>query len=708
MSRKRLYSEVSLLLTEEELNLKHGKLCRSDRGNIPRKSRNTVSVSTLAKRNAATLAAREGLRRFVKIKSREDYEKERGIFPTRIRKASGGEEAVSVEYRSYAEAFESDFLIFFNNFKTFGHLKLPGGRDRIGHDTSTECLSNYNQAVSSVEESKKLYRELHNRALRTMGVRDRILHDIWETPQHMDRQLFAEAIRNLCENKKGIFIIAEHNSHWHVVHDCQYTNSQCRCRSIRYIADQIKEETDDATSDRERQQRVGRRNSSAEEITESSQDEDQNTSPISVPFLQKSSGGVRKRRRTDVSGDFRRKKILRTIRRFARRRYVTNLYGTDHFYSLFNYFSQDQRRLLEAYVGGEKWISGGEIISTRFRRCFAGAGLQQKLASCSLSFDCGTHESGNEDTRPGESFNVEPQDHTVKTTNEQNNFPPGPKGMEKFIRSIICTPLKNILYTNFWTTSRFKYVPHESNLLKTIFHNIQQEITDKSVKEIFMYTRTVDINKLIYMAKWNTVSDYYFNLKESIIILDKFLHYQEEENVQNFLQTLYDFLEQVKPKKNCLYIVSPPNAGKNFFFDAVIHSMLNFGQMANFNKYNNFPLEAAVNKRIILWNEPNYEPAALETLKMLFAGDGTPVKVKYKDPVVIRRTPILILSNNDCIPTTGAFQTRVDKFTWKTAPILKNIKKRPLPFAIFYLFIKYKIMNVHDIQLTDEELQLIG
>ena len=81
---------------------------------------------------------------------------------------------------------------------------------------------------------------------------------------------------------------------------------------------------------------------------------------------------------------------------------------------------------------------------------------------------------------------------------------------------------------------------------------------------------------------------------------------------------------------NTLYVVSQRNAGKNYFFDMVSAALINFGQIGNFNKFVSFPLQKAVNKRVLLRNEPNYEPSAIEILKMLFGGDTCNVKVKYK------------------------------------------------------------------------------
>ncbi|GBP81268.1 Putative non-capsid protein NS-1 [Eumeta japonica] len=48
--------------------------------------------------------------------------------------------------------------------------------------------------------------------------------------------------------------------------------------------------------------------------------------------------------------------------------------------------------------------------------------------------------------------------------------------------------------------------------------------------------------------------------------------------------------------------------------------------MGNFNKFDKFPLMECVQKRVIMWNEPNFEPGAEEILKTVFGGDVTNVK----------------------------------------------------------------------------------
>lgn len=47
------------------------------------------------------------------------------------------------------------------------------------------------------------------------------------------------------------------------------------------------------------------------------------------------------------------------------------------------------------------------------------------------------------------------------------------------------------------------------------------------------------------------------------------------------------------------------------------------------NRNSGFPFNNCLNKRILHWDEPSFDPSALEDFKMLFPGDELPCSVKY-------------------------------------------------------------------------------
>jgi hypothetical protein len=64
-------------------------------------------------------------------------------------------------------------------------------------------------------------------------------------------------------------------------------------------------------------------------------------------------------------------------------------------------------------------------------------------------------------------------------------------------------------------------------------------------------------------------------------------------------------------KKNCIEVISPPS-GENWFFDPILTFMCGVGQIKNAKK-SNFPLDHCFNKRVLYFNEPNFENSFRDT-----------------------------------------------------------------------------------------------
>lgn len=165
--------------------------------------------------------------------------------------------------------------------------------------------------------------------------------------------------------------------------------------------------------------------------------------------------------------------------------------------------------------------------------------------------------------------------------------------------------------------------------------------------------------------------------------------------MNKFIRDVHAICERKIPKLNAMIIVSPANAGKNLFFDAVVHWYSNYGQIANFNRHQQFPLMDAINRRICVWNESMCESTAFEDVKLLFGGDSMKVRVKYCNDAVIDRTPIIVLTNNDIFPTDATFNCRCIKYSWRPMPELKSVIKRLSPWAYIELLKECKIINAN-------------
>lgn len=187
----------------------------------------------------------------------------------------------------------------------------------------------------------------------------------------------------------------------------------------------------------------------------------------------------------------------------------------------------------------------------------------------------------------------------------------------------------------------------------------------------------------------------YGNVEESTDILVELMKFQfddQEERIVNFLQYLIDILDRRIPKRNCLVLYSPPSAGKNFFIDMICAIIVNYGQLGQANRHNLFAFQEAPNKRMLIWNEPNYESSMTDTIKMMFAGDPYNVRVKHSPDTPVTKTPVIVMTNNTC-PFMGdpAFKDRIKMFQWKPALFLKDINFKPHPMSFFHLLNKYNI-----------------
>lgn len=536
----------------------------------------------------------------------------------------------------------------------------------------------------------------------SIPMRRRIVHDVVEFPEARRAYCVDEIIPRLveCRHRGGILCVAVHGTHLHVIHDCSWTSSQCRCRNIQALAEcYVQEEKE--TRSRDGGQRfgfVGVRESGAEEPTTSGGDNDNEEEQEAEEELEKA--------RRYGRGNGRERRIVgrRPRRRFSRRTFVAALWTTDHFENLADYLSRDGRWIGYFEYAGRSWINGAEIgdISVWKNRESAEGDVVEERE---LPVDHRDFIEELEASEIGESSAR--SDHASDIKNRGCGKGKAAK-LSEFMASIIVTPLSAIFYTGFWVNSDYKYWEKNGTLIRNVMHNIAQNIVDMSVEELFDYIRKIPLNRQIFAGPWKDPWTYYYGIKKSIRVLEKLLAYQcggETRKIKEFLRVLYQWLSRAVPKKNAIFVLSPANAGKNYFFDAVVSATIIHGNIANFNKYNSFPLQDAVNKRSLLWNEPNFEPGAIETLKMLFGGDAMAARIKYSPDAIIQRTPIVILSNNNCIPDTDAFRSRIWRYEWRSAPWLKRVSRKPHPTAIYYLLIKHGIMECNT--LADYEIKFI-
>ncbi|XP_042143357.1 uncharacterized protein LOC121833794 [Ixodes scapularis] len=257
------------------------------------------------------------------------------------------------------------------------------------------------------------------------------------------------------------------------------------------------------------------------------------------------------------------------------------------------------------------------------------------------------------------------------------------------------SPLNSIIRTPVWLDSPdLRFIRLDDKRLQRAIQVFNEQLCNWTTLD---YIQLYSTTNPLFDAPHGNISAYYIDVSTSYgEAMVRLLEYQLGEGVPEFVHDLYNLLELRVPKKNCMEVVSPPSAGKNFFFDAR-QLLFNRGTIHNFNRYSNFPLQDAVGKRWLIWNEPNGESAAYETIKKLFGDDVDNVAVKYSPDMIVTRTPVIVLSNNETFPRDEAFNHRMLRYKWRSCPALKQYDKKILPLALILLFDNY---------LNDQEYKL--
>ena len=232
--------------------------------------------------------------------------------------------------------------------------------------------------------------------------------------------------------------------------------------------------------------------------------------------------------------------------------------------------------------------------------------------------------------------------------------------------------------------------PNNIKYIQASLDDFGKDLNELTLKEIYNILNTNTVKPTFIKSMQ------YGNLEESLEWIDELINYQfdeDQEEIQKFLISLIDVLDRRIPKCNGFSVIAPPSSGKNFFFDMIFALCLNYGQLGQANKHNVFAFQEAPNKRILVWNEPNYEWSLTDTIKMMMGGDPYNVRVKHNMDTHVARTPVIILSNKPVgFHTDLAFKDRIIQYQWKPAPFLKQIELKPYPMSFFSLLNKYNII----------------
>lgn len=286
----------------------------------------------------------------------------------------------------------------------------------------------------------------------------------------------------------------------------------------------------------------------------------------------------------------------------------------------------------------------------------------------------------------------------------------GEEETEKIYNKLIqicASPITDGVNTIVWNHpgSKYKFLNAKNTLVKNANNALDAYFSQLSLRELRdFYERRVTT------PMWSAMSlekffDTYFDIETSIYKAMQLLIWQNcsdglnhdyslgdpskwEFPLYNYIRDLITLLDRHAGKANTHYYISPPNAGKNTFFDMIADILLSHGNMSDWNRYSRFPCQMLDKVRIIFWNEPNCEKRAFNELKKILGGDKYAADIKNQSHALIKTTPCILTGNYDIFKNDAdeAFAPRINYYYWRAAPFLKENKKFKLhPETLFKL-----------------------
>nr|QTZ83150.1 MAG: nonstructural protein 1 [Emberiza rustica ambidensovirus] len=370
--------------------------------------------------------------------------------------------------------------------------------------------------------------------------------------------------------------------------------------------------------------------------------------------------------------------------------------GRCDWYDVFTYFFLRKRGTRNLWIRGESWEKPSDTQLVRWEeKCRT----WETLVRCK---DNGNNHVGEGRTNKRNyreaNFGSLETVHEAQAKRPFNKFADIRQKTKKLLRSYYTTPLSSIKDIPEFREDDTLTDPKNKDYIAASLEDFAKDLNDYNLEHFFelFYEYNEECGYKLYnkSAIFNSSMNY-GTIEDSLEWVDELLKYQfgdDVDTISEFLTSLCNVLNKQLPKCNTIVVKSPPSGGKNFFFDMIFSILLNYGQLGQANKHNVFAFQEAPNKRVLLWNEPNYESSLTDTIKMMLAGDPYTVRVKHNMDQHVKKTPVIVLTNNHVdFMSDPAFRDRIKIFNWQSAPFLQHITQKPYPLAFFELLLKYNI-----------------
>ncbi|KAI0231278.1 hypothetical protein LSAT2_018359, partial [Lamellibrachia satsuma] len=164
-------------------------------------------------------------------------------------------------------------------------------------------------------------------------------------------------------------------------------------------------------------------------------------------------------------------------------------------------------------------------------------------------------------------------------------------------------------------------------------------------------------------------------------------------NMSNFVDDVWDVMNESRPKLNLLFLEGVPNSGKSYIARSMIAL---FKYSATIQGTTTFPFMELAQASVALIEEPVFTSETLQTFKKLAEGTLTDVTVKNKASARVPRLPILITANYPFYSQGGsterdAFRSRMIHYRLTTPATFLKMTKKQLNPAMWQLLWAHKI-----------------
>lgn len=182
---------------------------------------------------------------------------------------------------------------------------------------------------------------------------------------------------------------------------------------------------------------------------------------------------------------------------------------------------------------------------------------------------------------------------------------------------------------------------------------------------------------------------------ESAIIVKEWAKIQGID-LDLFVTNLIDIVDRNRPKVNTLMLQGESNAGKTYIVRSVLKLCKYFGEINQGIAGYQFMYADCINKRVISINEPYFDVAMIEQLKIVLEGRGTFVHVKNKKDDWLQPTPVIITCNSHvwrhCRNEEHAIRNRCIVYEGlRAAPFLEKCEKDLHPYVWMYLLLALSV-----------------